>query len=251
MAVYRIAGYKNDIIQFCIDSDGGAWCGRGNVVMDETGVELKNFAVAKGIGFAAYFYGCCFWETFFESLDGFATEQSGVGSSVNLTSTAVSITAGAGAGYYAYLTKGLSHETIPLTWAKNRRFKARVRLQTNSDQILWIVNGNYGTDKHVGFKIVNNTIYGSVADGTTEKSDLNCGTFAAEDKPLLEAIFKAGVECRFFVNGVDKGAITSNLPTGGASGDYAYRLLYLRTIANAAEAKSMSLSHWLFLQEPE
>ena len=73
--------------------------------------------------------------------------------------------------------------------------------------------GAANTYLHIGFKLINDTLYGTVADGTTETT-LQLETLTAAVNRRLECVLTPGTECRFYVDGVDKGAITTNLPTG-------------------------------------
>ena len=98
----------------------------------------------------------------------------------------------------------------------------RVALKVFSDtaQIIHVVLGAVSdftaaenTAKHVGFKIVDNVLYATVGNGDAE-STIELGTISAGDVLKLEVVHFPGKEARFFVNGVDKGSITSNLPSG-------------------------------------
>jgi len=110
----------------------------------------------------------------------------------------------------------------PIGWGDRRRyFAVRTRFLDVGDMYLHLVHGGISdlaasanTARHVGFKVVGNVLYGTVADGTAE-STLTIETLAAGVGRLLEAVLFPGVEARFWVDGVDKGALTTNLPSGG------------------------------------
>jgi hypothetical protein len=133
---------------------------------------------------------------------------------------AVSLQTGNTAGSYAAIYKmayGLFEGAA--TWEKKRYFGVYVDVGY-TDQIVHIVTGSIidytspdNIDLHVGFKLIDNALYGTVADSASE-STLLLKTLTSPEFLRLECIFIPGVECRFYVEGVDKGAITTNLPSG-------------------------------------
>jgi len=121
---------------------------------------------------------------------------------------------------YAGVTKTARGLSDAASWDKKRYFGVLVRFPTFSAQNIHIVSGNSpftgtpNTFRHIGFKLINADLYGTVANGTTE-STLLLETLTAEVYRRLECILDPAIpECRFYVDGVDKGAITTNLPTG-------------------------------------
>ena len=127
---------------------------------------------------------------------------------------------GTTSGSYAQLYKAAYGLSNASSWDKKRFFGVLVYFYTYTAQNIHIVTGycpNTGaanTERHIGFKLINGTLYGTVADGTTEAT-LSIETITAEGFRRLECIFDPSIpECRFYVDGVDKGAITTNLPTG-------------------------------------
>jgi hypothetical protein len=74
------------------------------------------------------------------------------------------------------------------------------------------------THDHFGFKLIGGlslTIFGSVADGTTESTvSLDVGTYVTGKQLLrLKAVLTRGTDCKFYINGVLKGTIATHLPT--------------------------------------
>lgn len=136
---------------------------------------------------------------------------------------------------------GLTKEAVGLgsvaSWAKKRFFGVYVYFGFYSAQNIHITSGacpNTGaanTGRHIGFKLIDDALYGTVADGTTEATHL-LETLTAAVYTRLECVLTPGVECRFYVDGVDKGAITTNLPT---TTSYA-RFLFKSTVHNTAAA---------------
>jgi len=120
---------------------------------------------------------------------------------------------------YAQLKKIARGLSYAYSWDKKRLFGVYVYFGSYSAQNIHIVSGQCpttgaaNTNYHIGFKLINGTLYGTVADGTTE-SVLQIETLTAAAFRRLECVLTPGTECRFYVDGVDKGAITTNLPTG-------------------------------------
>ena len=163
----------------------------------------------------------------------------------------VSGNSGTTSASYARLYKyalGLSNAS---SWDKKRFFGVFVRFYTYSAQNIHIISGfgpNTGaanTYQHIGFKLIDDTLYGTVADGTTE-STLSIETLTAAGFRRLECILTPGTECRFYVDGVDKGAITTNLPTGTT---YATYMLYSTVYNTEAVNKCFAIYESRIFQE--
>lgn len=102
-----------------------------------------------------------------------------------------------------------------VSWDAKRYFGCHVLIGENTNQRIFIVSGLPSeTEPHIGFKIINNELYGTVANGAGE-STLLLATIPIEYEAKLEAVLTPGAECRFYVNGEDKGALTTHLPSGG------------------------------------
>jgi hypothetical protein len=131
---------------------------------------------------------------------------------------------GASNGSYAYAIKSTAWLG---DWGKKRWFRVFVRFMNYSYQYFHIVSGWFGagssanTQPHIGFKLINGTLYGTVGNGSSE-STISIETITSQVNRRLECVFTPGVECRFYVDGVDKGALTTNLPTGTNYADYLF-----------------------------
>jgi len=132
---------------------------------------------------------------------------------------------GATSGSYAQLYKDARGLSGANSWDKKRFFGARVYFVTYSAQNVHIVSGYCpttgapNTNRHIGFKLIDGTLYGTVGNGATEAT-LEIETLTAAAWRRLECILTPGTECRFYVDRVDKGAITTNLPTGASDSNY-------------------------------
>ena len=121
---------------------------------------------------------------------------------------------------YAYVYKDAFGLSGGASWGKKRWFGIYVYFATYAGQNIHIVSGGFpvtssaNSYEHIGFKLINGDLYGTVADGATEAT-LLLETLTEAVYRRLECVLDPTVpECRFYVDGEDKGAITSNLPTG-------------------------------------
>jgi len=138
------------------------------------------------------------------------------------------------------------------TWEKKRYFVCNVYMSDmNSNVIAYMIMGNAkysssaSSDRHVGFKVVDGVLYGTVANGTFE-SHLELATLTSSERHELKVVFTPGVEARFYVDGEDKGAITTRLPSGT---NYANKIFYASVYNKAAENKLLQVYQVKFVQE--
>jgi len=186
-----------------------------------------------------------FFNTWFESLDQCPPVVTGSGT-VTIVEAGVRLSTGTTISSLASIMREPLYPIVPFTWAKKRRFKTKVEVYAITNQEIYIVTGWYGTGRHVGFKVVDNILYGTVADGTTEAT-VALVTLTGTTIMLLEAIFTPGVKCEFYVDGTLRGTLTTNLPSGT---DVADVLFYLRMTNTAAEDKRLWLNQLMMIQEP-
>ena len=140
----------------------------------------------------------------------------------------------------------------PYTWAKGRFFRARTYIGTYSEQYFYIVSGTIqdvqtgvNNHRHIGFKMIDAALYGTVGNGSAE-SVLLLETISSSGYRTLDCDFIPGDECRFYLDGVDKGAIETNLPSGTIGAD---EILHA-SVANTEDAnKNFLLAVIRCLQE--
>ncbi len=181
------------------------------------------------------------WTTVFESIDGFGTG----GTAPVISSADVKLTTGGTTNDTSSLRKTLNLPFYYFNWDFDRRFRTRIEFENNAAQEIWMLSGAITTNKHIGFKVVDDTLYGTVANGSTE-STLDCGAVSLSNEGMaLDVIFESGVGCTFIVDGVTKGTITTNLPSGVGFAQYMLEL-YIKTTENVV--KEISLSFWDFWQ---
>ena len=196
--------------------------------------------------------GIC-WQTFFESIDGFLLGKSGDGSA-ECGRNALKIQTGALTNNYTYLWKNPDYPCFTPSWDKKRRLHIgglNIKNAVTACEVWAVVGATepWGVGEyHIGFKVVNGAIYGTVGDGTDESTlDLEHTLEDLNERANLEAILTPGVECRFFDNYVDKGALTTNLPSGILQADQLF-WAYVKTTEDVI--KYLSIAEWRFLQEP-
>ena len=186
------------------------------------------------------------FQTYFESLDGFYQSVTGSGV-ISISSSIVTLNTGATASSQATIRKDPYDTIPPWDWSKNCQLNLWARFVANASNIaeVWAIIGYEGANQHVGFYVYGGKLYGTVADFNAVSTLLleDFGATAYNKARRLIAKLTAGVECRYWVNGVDKGAIITNLPAGLSGGQ---PLCYGR-IKNltAAEQKILYLSQWL------
>jgi len=158
---------------------------------------------------------------------------------------------GGTADSYAHVEKSID-APLPYSWDKKRHFRADVLIVKKQTQNLHVATGkvpNTGSGnifEHIGFVINGDVLLGTVANGTTESIRLLETLVADGQARILEAIFTPGVEARFYVDGVDKGAITTNLP----SGSFLAKFLFGATANNlSAYTKQLWVRQVRVLQE--
>ena len=180
--------------------------------------------------------------TFFESIDGYSVAGDGT---IVMSELGLIFTTAAFIGSFANMSKLLLDWTpVLLTWDKRRKLRLGIMTYGYTNQQIWVGLGGLFNERHVGFKVNNGTLYGTVADGSTEAT-LNLGTPGTSSK-ALEVVFIPGVSAEFLINGASQGTITTNLPTGL---DLAYGLLTALLYANDTAITRMRLTYWEFWQD--
>jgi hypothetical protein len=173
--------------------------------------------------------------------------------SIGWQSYCVQLKTGTSGGSLAWIRKMfMGFSPGAYDWSKKRYLGIAGTFYAYTNQYVHLVTGdikNIGGPAnglhHVGFKLIDGDLYGTVGNGTAE-STLLLETLAGAVFRRLECVFTPGVECRFYVNGVDKGAITTNLPSGDSGSYYA---LYASVYNTADENKQVDIVEWRVLRE--
>ncbi len=176
-----------------------------------------------------------YWMTIFESLDGYDIALATIGA------VSVTLETAATTSSQAKAIKNPILNFNGLTWDKDRKIRTKVRFFTNTNQSIWLISGDISTARHIGFKVLDGVLYGTVADGTTE-STLNCGSVSTSGNGVsLETRFETGVGAEFFVDDISKGTITTNLPSGTA---FASRMIEFIVTTDENVAKKITFSFY-------
>lgn len=132
-----------------------------------------------------------------------------------------------------------------LTWDKETRVNFWIIFHYDSDQLIWIVSGDWKTGQYIGFKIIDDAVYGVCKKtGVEEQSILLQSIFPG--LKLLSYVLIPNTRVQFFVNGVYKGELTSSVPTGIVCANYPVELYVKNT---AASTKILDLYLLEFLQK--
>lgn len=195
-----------------------------------------------------YFY----WLFLIDSLDGIYQITTGSASiTYGTTGDLLLMNTGTTKNSVAKLEKWQTYlGDILLRWDKKRKIRTVMSLDSVADVTVFLCSGydiiTTPTREHVGFKIINDSLYGTVADGTTEATLLP--QTIDTSVYTLECVFSPSIpECRFFVDGVDKGAITTNLPTTAWTGEYVP--MHVAIENTVAADKRLNFPIWEFWQD--
>jgi hypothetical protein len=131
-------------------------------------------------------------------------------------------------------------------WEKNTfAFETSVKFNQNSAQTIWLLWGLDSTFSHMGFKLDNDELKGTVADGSTETTiSIDTGVSAGTAYRGLKCVSKPGDWVRFWVNDGYRGEITSNLPTQAKQTEY---VMQIRAETSDANPKGVEWSWWKYM----
>lgn len=182
------------------------------------------------------------WFTIFESIDGFFKSTAGTGTIV-LGSDGVDSATGTVSGNENQITKTCRNAgTTAFTWDKSKSGKYSILIQTdvdNHEAKIGVGSLSVLTERHIGFKIINGVVSGTVANGTTESS-LSLRSISNNFVYILEFYYNSeDSSVNFYINGTSWGSITTNIPTGTIESEKIFQWYFKTT---AAVSKTMSLS---------
>jgi len=208
------------------------------------------FSIGKSsqlLGAEAYVNSNIYFHSFFESLDGWGVSVIGTGSVTHQTTFVrlQGVTTN-DAAFMRFHRIGLIRTT---SWGSNRKFKTKIRMDAVASQRAYVISGyctySNPTPGHFGFYINGSTIYGSCANGSAQ-STVDLGTSISGNWQLLEAIFTPGNNVEFFIDGVSKGTLSTNLPSTGV---YHQSLMMYQIVADAAVTSYLDTSECIVLQD--
>jgi len=169
----------------------------------------------------------------------------------------VELNSGDSASSYSWVRKDAPSFATAYSW--NRKRYLSVHITTGGSYLYTytyyqVVSGNMQITldfpnplRHIGFKLIAGNLYGTVGNGTSE-STLLLETWPANTpvSKKLECVLEPGVECRFYVDGVDKGALTTNLPSGTTDANI---MFYAAVLTNHTYNKKLNIYEVRVFQE--
>ncbi|HEC65256.1 MAG TPA: hypothetical protein ENI23_08180 [bacterium] len=162
-------------------------------------------------------------------------------------STGITLSTGSTLNSKAWMQKLPAYQNI-LRWDKHSRFRTGFQLSDDDDQNVWLVVGQSTGTNSYGFKIVGNSLMGSINDGSTETLTASLLTISKSTTYTLEARFYPDSHVDFYIDGILKSSISgSNFPSGTTRTDLAEFFIW----TTASADKQLSVSFFEYLQERE
>lgn len=163
-----------------------------------------------------------YFDTFFVNKDRWHCVTNGTGT-VTFYDDYSKVSTGATAGALAKIYKEIDYPLVPLTWEKERILKIAARIYSLVDNICdcWIGSGSPTGNEFIGFKVTAGKLYSRCLSsaGETVAEIMDLGASAYTVTLNLKCHLQPGVRCDFWVDGVQRDAITTNLPTGDGDAD--------------------------------
>jgi len=160
-----------------------------------------------------------FYSSVFDSVDG--TAKGGTGGTVGIVSGRVEVNTGAVSGNNPILEKQLPGNM--LRWDKQQRFRSEFTVDsvTNTEGVIAIGDYDFASPTYYGFRIINNDLYGIVSNLGSSTQTVSLKTLTANLYNIVEARYLPGDGVVFYVDGVQKVKVITNLP-GSTTASPAY-----------------------------
>lgn len=138
-----------------------------------------------------------------------------------------------------------------LTWSKKRTVILNVDFgfSAGANDELWLVSGQYGNAKHIGFKVISQVLYGTCYEAAETEVALTGGanpnffyTYYS-----LKFVYDGASSVKFYVNSVLRGEITTNIPSGLSYADRPFDL-YVKMFEEGYHS-DVAISSYTFYQE--
>lgn len=229
-------GTGNDILKVTTD---GIQLGHDTFASAPFSVDMKGHTEVRSLMRKDFYLF-----TIFESGDGYGKVASGA---FHFDGGQVRSVTGTTSGNYNEMLKIIyTNYSSAFNWDKKRTCRWSMGFQSGGDSNcdIRLVSGSMQnlTNRHIGFRVLNGTIYASVADGTTQTA-VNVGTMGSNFFQIMEFRLTPGVGVDFYRNGSYLTTITTNLPTGTTGAEW---LVDWHVITNEDAAKEGWLS-WMDL----
>ena len=187
-----------------------------------------------------YFY----YLTLFESLDGLG----GATATTDTTFTGVVMATTSSSGNDQQVGRDLQHLDGTVTYTRTSKFRTAVLFNQSTSQEFFVGLGNgkvRPVDDIYGFELINSTLRGITANGTSEtKVDLI--TISSATQYSLEARFTPNESVIFLVDNKEVGVITTTLPTGLVATMPFY---YLKTTTSATRQVDFGYFEYMQLRD--
>jgi hypothetical protein len=162
-------------------------------------------------------YTNLYYQTFFDSIDGFEFVLASGGTVTQLGSY-IKLQATITSGSLATIQKSLRWLIEPYTWDKDSTWRSKVRLVSDNDSTMemWMGRGRLDTNPGIGFVITGGNLYARVASpgGTTDVLIQAMASGGFDVEWSLKFVYLAAVSCKFYIDGDLKATITTNFPSG-------------------------------------
>ena len=221
-AIERLISEHNDNPDAHLGENGALLSHKASEIIDHLAYSIVSDKIAEWIEVkmkGSFARSDFHWATIFESIDGYDVSDPDY---VEVGYTGVRIKTSISANNYQSIQRQIFLNPA-ISWINSMKMRAGLQFVDNDNQNFWIGVGDCvsllpnPTIRHIGFKVINDTIYGTVANGTTE-STLNCGTITELAKTVFSFEYD-GSAVEFFIDGVSKGSITTNIPSGSSNAD--------------------------------
>lgn len=156
-------------------------------------------------------------QTLFESIDGFQQVITGTGDII-ISQSSVELYVDAVINDRASIKKSPSTAIVALSWDKQRTFRVSLGFESNNDSTVnfWLSTGDILSASGFGLYVDLGKVYARTVNtfGTTDVEIADLGLSGYFQKYVLKIVFTPTVDCKFYLDGVLKATITTNLPTG-------------------------------------
>jgi hypothetical protein len=212
-------------------------------VLASSGINLNTTNAPSSGGSGNFERNDYHWFTLFESIDGYAKDGDPI-----VNSEYVSIVTTNVIDNKCALQKRATY-SMDFSWDKKRKisFGFRIMNATPAQNVLigtGVAQYTALTFRKVGFYISNYTLYAIVADGTGYTT-LNLMEINNTTTYICEALLQPKTNVKFYVNGVFKGIIETNIPSGSTDASW---LLDIEVTTKEAVSNALWVTYWDFWQ---
>jgi len=178
-------------------------------------------------------------------------QYTGASGVISAESDGVKADTGTTINSYAEIFKLLYPCQPALTWPKKRTVTLNVdfSFSDGGNDEFWMVSGERGNNRHIGFKVINQILYGTCYQAAESVVALSGGANPGFNYQAysLKFIYDGAASVKFYVDGVLRGEITTNIPTGSSDANRLFNL-YVKNLTEYWHA-AVSINSYSFYQE--